>query len=743
MSDAVSLQLGEDGVLVAQMNLPGRPMNVVGDALMQGLDQAVQRLADPAVKGLVLTSGKADFCAGGDLDRMARWTRPEEPFEASMVMKAVLRRLETQGKPVVAALNGHALGGGLEIALACHARIALDDARLKIGQPEVKFGLLPGGGGTVRLPRLIGIQAALQLMTEGTDLSPQKALALGLVTALARDRDDLLAQARAWVLARQSGPTRQPWDEPKFRFPGGDSRSPAMAQLWTVAPSVASARTWGNLPAVQHIMSSVYEGGLLGFEAACEVESRYFAACVMSQASKNMIGTLWHQLNALKKGASRPAGQPASKVRKLGVLGAGMMGAGIAYTAAKAGLEVVLLDSSQEGAERGKAWSQGLLDGAVRKGRSTPTKRDALLALITPTTDFADLSGCDLVIEAVFEDRAVKADVTARAEAVMGASAVFASNTSTLPITGLAQASARPDHFIGLHFFSPVDKMPLVEIIVGAQTSDATLARGFDFVQQIGKTPIVVNDSRGFYTSRVFATYVMEGIAMLKEGVHPRSIEVAGQQAGMPMPPLALQDEVSLSLSLHVAEQTRKDLLAEGRPIAEHPALSVIRDLCAVGRVGKKVGQGFYDWPGREAAVDGAGAAGSDKGQKVEKGEKSEKGEKGEKRLWPGLAERYPVAAQQPEQRELMDRLMFIQANEAARCLEEGVLRSVADGNIGSIMGWGFAPFEGGALQFINARGVGAFVERCRELAARHGPRFEPAGLLVKLAAEGRLVVDR
>ncbi len=735
MTDAVTLQLGEDGVLLAVMDLPGRPMNVVGDALMLGIAQAVERMADPAVKGLVLTSGKVDFCAGGDLDRMSRWTRPEEPFEASMAMKAQLRRLETQGKPVVAAINGHALGGGLEIALACHARIAVDDSRLKIGQPEVKFGLLPGGGGTVRLPRLIGIQAALQLMTEGTDLSPQKALALGLLAAVAQNRDDLLAQARAWVLAHPA--PRQPWDEPKFRFPGGDSRSPAMAQLWTVAPSVASARTWGNLPAVQHIMSSVYEGGLLGFEAACEVESRYFAACAMSQASKNMIGTLWHQLNALKKGASRPAGQPAVKVRKLGVLGAGMMGAGIAYVAAKAGLEVVLLDSSQQGAERGKVWSQGLLDGAVRKGRSTPSKRDALLALITPTTDFAALSGCDLVIEAVFEDRAVKAEVTAKAEAVIGADTVFASNTSTLPITGLAQASARPEHFIGLHFFSPVDKMPLVEIIVGAQTSDATLARGFDFVQQIGKTPIVVNDSRGFYTSRVFATYVMEGIAMLKEGVHPRSIEVAGQQAGMPMPPLALQDEVSLSLSLHVAEQTRKDLLVEGRPTAEHPALSVIRDLCGIGRVGKKVGQGFYDWPGREAAVDGADAAGSDKGQS------SEKGAKGEKRLWPGLAERYPVAEQQPAQRELMDRLMFIQANEAARCLEEGVLRSVADGNIGSIMGWGFAPFEGGALQFINARGVGAFVERCRELAVRHGPRFEPAALLVKLAAEGWPVADR
>lgn len=744
MTHAVNLQLGEDGVLLAVMDLPGRPMNVVGDALMQGIAQAVDRMVDPAVKGLVLTSGKADFCAGGDLDRMSRWTRPEEPFDTSMAMKAVLRCLETQGKPVVAAINGHALGGGLEIALACHARIAVDDARLKIGQPEVKFGLLPGGGGTVRLPRLIGMQAALQLMTEGNDLSPQKALALGLLAAVAPNRDDLLAQARAWVLAHPAA--RQPWDEPKFRFPGGDSRSPAMAQLWTVAPSVASVRTWGNFPAVQHIMSSVYEGGLLGFEAACEVESRYFAACALSQASKNMIGTLWHQLNALKKGASRPAGQPAAKVQKLGVLGAGMMGAGIAYVAAQAGLEVVLLDASQEGAERGKAWSQGLLDGAVRKGRSTPAKRDALLEHITPTTDFAALSGCDLVIEAVFEDRAVKAEVTARAEAVIGAHAVFASNTSTLPITGLARASARPEHFIGLHFFSPVDKMPLVEIIVGAQTSEATLARGFDFVQQIGKTPIVVTDSRGFYTSRVFATYVMEGMALLKEGVHPRSIEVAGQQAGMPMPPLALQDEVSLSLSLHVAEQTRKDLQAEGRSTAEHPALSVIRDLCAIGRVGKKAGRGFYDWPGREAAVDGGGVVRSDKSRSGEKGEKGEKGkdsEKGEKRLWPGLAERYPVAAQQPDQRELMDRLMFIQANEAARCLEEGVLRSVADGNIGSIMGWGFAPFEGGALQFINARGVGTFVERCRELAARHGPRFEPAALLVKLAAEGRPVADR
>ena len=702
---AVQLTLGDDGILVAAMDLAGRPMNVVGDTLMQGIAEAAARLAEPAVKGLVLTSNKADFCAGGDLDRMSTWTTPQEPFEASMAMKQVLRALELQGKPVVAAINGHALGGGLELALACHARFAIDDPRLKLGQPEVKLGLLPGGGGTVRLPRLVGIQQALQICAEGADISPQKALGMGLLTGLAKDRDDLLAQARAWILANPKA--QQPWDQPKFRFPGGDSRSPAVAQVFSIGPSIASAKSYGNYPAVTHIMSSVFEGGLLGFEAASVVESRYFAACVLSQASKNMIHTLWYQLNAIKKGASRPAGVAPSKVKKLGILGAGMMGAGIAYVSAKVGIEVVLLDSTQEAAERGKGYSQGLLDKAVKKGRSTADKRDALLALITPTTDHALLAGCDLVIEAVFEDRAVKAAVTQQAEAVLGADAVFASNTSTLPITGLARASARPAQFIGLHFFSPVDKMPLVEIIVGAETSDATLARGFDYVQQIGKTPIVVNDSRGFYTSRVFGTYVMEGIAMLAEGVHPRSIEVAGLQAGMPMPPLALQDEVSLSLGLHVADQTKKDLAAEGKPYAEHPGMRVVRQLCEIGRIGKKAGQGFYDYAG------------------------------GDKSLWPGLAPLFPVAATQPEQRELIDRLMFAQANEAARCFEEGVLRSVADANIGSIFGWGFAPFHGGALQFIDAMGAAAFVARSRELAARFGPRFEPAAVVVRQAETG------
>jgi 3-hydroxyacyl-CoA dehydrogenase / enoyl-CoA hydratase / 3-hydroxybutyryl-CoA epimerase len=702
---AIELTLGADGIVVATMNLPGRPMNVVGEELMLGIGAAIERLADATAVGMILTSAKADFCAGGDLDRMSKWTQPQQAFDASMAMKRVLRQLELQGKPVVAAINGHALGGGLEIALACHARIALADARLKLGQPETKLGLLPGGGGTVRLPRLLGMQQALQIMAEGADISPQKAQAMGLLTDLANDRDELMAKARAWIVANPKA--RQPWDTPKFRMPGGDSRTPAALQMFSIAPSVAAAKSYGNYPAIEHIMSSVFEGGLLDFDNASMVESRYFAACAMSQASRNMIGTLWVQLNAIKKGASRPAGIAPQKVNKLGVLGAGMMGAGIAYVAAKVGIDVVLLDSTAEAAARGKAYSQSLLDKAVSKGRSTADKRDALLARITHTTDYALLAGCELVIEAVFEDRAVKADVTARAEAVIAASAVFASNTSTLPITGLAKASLRPAQFIGLHFFSPVDKMPLVEIIVGQHTDARTLALGFDFVQQIGKTPIVVNDSRGFYTSRVFGTYVMEGIAMLKEGVHPRSIEMAGLQAGMPMPPLALQDEVSLSLGLHVVEQTKKDLAAEGKTMPEHPGVPVLRQLCELGRSGKKVGHGFYDW-----TEDG-------------------------KQLWPELATMFPLAADQPEQQLLIDRLMFAQANEAARCFEEGVLRSVADANIGSIFGWGFAPFHGGALQFINAIGAKKFVDRARALAAQCGPRFSPAAIVVKQAEQG------
>ncbi len=705
--NTVLFELDADGIGLVTFDQPGRAMNVLNPSLVEPFAAIVARLeSEDGIRGLVLTSGKSTFVVGADIDQLAMITTAGEAFRLCEDLKRVLRRMESCGKPVVAALNGTALGGGLELALACHARFALGDSGLKLGLPEVKLGLLPGGGGTQRLPRLIGIQKSFELITQGSELRATEARDLGLINELAGSHEHLLQKARDWCLAHPRAV--QPWDQSGFRMPGGDSRHPGIVQLLAIAPSIANAKSHGNYPAVTHIMSCLFEGGLLDFDAASQVESRYFAACLVSPSSKNMIGTLWYQLNAIRKGQSRPRGVPVGKVAKVGVLGAGMMGAGIAYMSAKAGIEVVLLDTAIENAERGKAWSQGLLDQAVTRGRSTAAQRDQLLARIRPTTRYEDLAGCDLVIEAVFEDRAIKAACTRQAEAVIAADALFASNTSTLPITGLAQASVRPANFIGLHFFSPVDKMPLVEIIVGARTSDETLARGFDYVLQIGKTPIVVNDSRGFYTSRVFATYVMEGLAMLGEGVHPRSIEVAGVKAGMPMPPLALQDEVSLGLSLHIMEQTRKDLAAEGKPLSAHPGEAVLRTVGGEhGRLGKKIGKGLYDYDGKD------------------------------KTLWPELLRLYPPQAGQPAQQELIDRLMFVQANEAARCFEENVVRSVADSNIGSIFGWGFAPFHGGALQFINAMGAARFVERSRELAALHGPRFEPAAIVLRQALEG------
>ena len=706
-SPAFTLAIDADGIGLVTIDMPGRAMNVLNETLTAPFAEFVTRLeTDAALKGLVITSGKSTFIVGADIDQLTQITSAEEAYQLCEALKGMLRRMEKCGKPVVAALNGTALGGGLELALACHARIALDDPKLKLGLPEVKLGLLPGGGGTQRVPRLIGIQKSFELITQGKELSAAKAKEMGLVTDLAGSRDELIAKAKAWCLAHPKAAA--PWDTKGFRIPGGDSKSPAVVQVLAIAPSMANAKAHGNYPALTHIMSCLFEGCLLDFDAGSQIESRYFAACVVSQVSKNMIGTLWHQLNAIKKGQSRPKGIAESKVQKVGILGAGMMGAGIAYVSAKVGIDVVLLDTTQENADKGKAYSQGILDKAISRGRSTAEKRDALLARIQTTTSYEDLKGCDLVIEAVFEDRDIKAACTQKTEAVIAADAVFASNTSTLPITGLAKASVRPANFIGLHFFSPVDKMPLVEIIVGAETSDETLARGFDYVLQIGKTPIVVNDKRGFYTSRVFATYVMEGLAMVAEGVHPRSVEVAGMKAGMPMPPLALQDEVSLSLSLHISAQTRKDLAAEGIDYPAHPGEAVLQEVCGVrGRVGKKSGQGLYDYQGKD------------------------------KTLWPGLLEIYPPKAEQPSQQDIIDRLMFIQANEAARCFEEKVVRSVSDTNIGSIFGWGFAPHQGGALQFINAMGAPAFVARSRELAQRHGARFEPAAIVVKMAQEG------
>ncbi len=705
---AVQFTQDADGIVTLTLDMPGRSMNVLNEELSGPFSDAIAKIeGDASIKGVIITSGKKEFLAGADIDKVFKITDPAEALELAEAFKLMLRRLEKCGRPVVAALNGTALGGGLELALACHYRVAIDDPKAKFGLPEVKLGLLPGGGGTQRLPRLIGIQPSLPLMLEGKELKAAQAKQQGIIHELATDKDDMFAKARAWIAANPK--PVQPWDDKKFKWPGGDSKSPANVQMWAIAPSMASAKSWGNFPAVTNIMSCVFEGGIVDFDTGCLVESRYFANCVTSQVSKNMIGTLWFQLNGINKGNSRPQGIEKSTVKKLGILGAGMMGAGIAYVSAKVGIDVVLLDTTQDAADKGKAYSANLLDKDMKKGRLTQEGKDAFLARIKATTSYDDLKGADLIIEAVFEDRSIKADVTKKAEAQLAASAVFASNTSTLPITGLAEASERPKNFIGLHFFSPVDKMPLVEIIVGKKTSKETLAKGFDFVQQIKKTPIVVNDSRGFYTSRCFATYPMEGMTLLAEGQHPRSIEVAGLQAGMPVGPLAVQDEVSLSLSLHVLTQTRKDYAAEGKSVEEHPGVAVVEKMCKqLDRQGKKAGKGFYDYP-----------------------------QGGQKTLWPGLAEQFPLKEQLPQQ-ELIDRLMYAQANEAAKCYEEKVVESIADTNIGSIFGWGFAPHQGGALQFINAVGLEKFVKRSKELEKKYGARFKPAKILVKMAKDGK-----
>ncbi len=708
-----SAQRDDDGIVMVTIDQSNRKMNVIGDGFTDAFAAMTDSfINDESAKGLILTSAKDSFVVGADIDQLSRIETAEQAFDLVEDLKGSLRKLETSGKPVVAAMTGTALGGGLELALACHYRIAIDSPKTKLGLPEVKLGLLPGGGGTQRLPRLVGIQKALELMTQGIELRPKAALDIGLIDATASDNDDMLAQAKAWIEANPKA--QQPWDKKGFKIPGGNSMHPKVVQVFSIAPAMANQKSHGNYPAITHIMSCVFEGCIVDIDTGLELESRFFAACVLSPESRNMIGTLWTQLNNIKKGQSRPAGFEHYKTKKVGILGAGMMGAGIAYVSAKAGLDVVLLDTELAGAEKGKGYSTNLLDKAITRKRSTEDKKQALLARIHPTVSYDDLTDCDLIIEAVFEDVDIKAECTRKSEAVISETAVYASNTSTLPITELAKASKRPNQFIGLHFFSPVDKMPLVEIIVGEETDDATLAKGFDYVGQIAKTPIVVNDSRGFYTSRVFGTYVSEGIAMLGEGIHPRSIEVAGMKSGMPMPPLALQDEVSLSLSLHVMQQTKRALESEGKTFTAHPAMPVVEKMVKeLGREGKKVAKGFYDYP-----------------------------ENGEKHLWPELTELYPTTDEQPSQQDLVDRLLYVQANETAKCFEENVVRTVADANVGSIFGWGFAPNQGGTLQFINSVGVDKFVERSRELASKYGERFAPAQILVEMASSGEEFVD-
>ncbi|MBO0496268.1 3-hydroxyacyl-CoA dehydrogenase NAD-binding domain-containing protein [Pseudomonas sp. Marseille-Q1929] len=711
MTQAIRYEKGQDQIVVLTLDMPGQSANTMNGVYREAMAATVERLEaeKDSLAGVVITSAKKTFFAGGDLNELIKVDKAhaKDFYDGVRVLKAQLRRLETLGKPVVAAINGAALGGGWEICLACHYRVALDDKSVQLGLPEVTLGLLPGGGGVVRMVRLLGLEKALPYLLEGKKVRPQQALQAGLINELAADRDELLAKSRAWILANPEA--RQPWDNKGYQIPGGTPSNPKVAQMLAIAPSILRSKTQGCFPAPEKILCAAVEGAQVDFDTAHVIETRYFTELVTGQVAKNMIGTFWFQLNEINAGSSRPQGFAPYVTRKVGVLGAGMMGAGIAYVSASAGVEVVLKDINLAAAEKGKAHSAALLDKKVSRGQLSAEQRETILARIHPTAEDADLAGCDLIIEAVFEDRELKAKVSAAAQRVVGADAVIASNTSTLPISGLAMAVPDQGKFIGLHFFSPVDKMPLVEIIKGAHTSDETLARGFDFVLQIKKTPIVVNDSRGFFTSRVFGTFTNEGIAMLGEGVAAPMIETEARKAGMPVGPLAVSDEVSLSLMSHIRQQTAKDLQAEGKAVPTHPATVVI-DLLVneYKRLGKAAGGGFYDYP--------AG---------------------GQKRMWPELKARFERPDQRISPQDVRDRLLFIQAIETVRCVEEGVLMSTADANVGSIFGIGFAAWSGGALQFINQYGLNDFIARARYLAEQYGERFTPPALLLEKAAQG------
>lgn len=703
----IEFHVESDGVAVLTWDVSDRPMNVLNEASIAAFEKAMEKvLSDDAIKGAVITSSHKEFIVGADIRMLEEMgNTAEEIYAKGARIQALFRRLETGGKPFVAAINGHALGGGYELCLACHRRIASEEGRIKIGLPESKLGLLPGGGGTQRLPRLIGIEQAVPLMLEGRDVDQRRALKMGMIDELV-PAAELVARARQWVLEQGYEKILQPWDRKGYRIPGGAVQSPKIQQFFIAGNALLREKTYGNYPAQRNIMSCVFEGLQTDLDTGLKIETRYFANCLLSPEAKNMIRFFFSMTDANKL-SRRPRDVEKSRFSRIGVLGAGMMGAGIAYVTAAAGLEVVLIDTTLETAEKGRDYSRTLVEKQLKRGRLTQAAADALLGRIHPTTDFADLAGCELVIEAVFEDRAIKADVTARAEAVVGEDAVFASNTSTLPITGLAEASRRPEMFIGLHFFSPVEKMPLVEIIRGRETGTVALARAMDFVRTIGKTPIVVNDSRGFFTSRVFATYVREGLAMLAEGVKPALIENAGRMAGMPVGPLALADEVSIELMYKIMKQTKADL---GDAYVEQPGDDVIvKWVEELGRIGKKAGKGFYEYP-----QDGA------------------------KYLWPGIGDHYPLAASQPEVQELMQRMLYIQALESARCMEEGVVEDPRDADVGSVMGWGFPPFHGGVASLVDEVGADIFVARCEGLAQKYGARFSPPQSLRDLAAAAK-----
>src|SRR4051794_9086246 len=714
-STTIRWEQDRTGVVTLVLDDPDQSANTMNQAFRDSLAVITDRLEaeKDTVRGVIITSAKKTFFAGGDLRDLIRVTpeTAQELFDGGLAIKRNLRRIETLGKPVVAAINGAALGGGYEIALACHHRIALDAPGSKIGCPEVTLGLLPGGGGVVRTVRLLGIaDALLKVLLQGTQYAPQRALQNGLVDDVASTQDELLAKARAFIDANPE--SQQPWDKPGYRIPGGTPANPKFAANLPAFPATLRKQTNGApYPAPRSILAAAVEGAQVDFETAQVIEARYFVELAAGQTSKNMIQAFFFDLQAVNSGANRPKGVAPRQVRKVAVLGAGMMGAGIAYSCARAGIDVVLKDVTPQAAAKGKAYSEKLCAKAVSRGRTTQEKADALLARITPTADPQDLAGCDAVIEAVFEDSALKHKVFQEIQHIVEPDALLCSNTSTLPITALAEGVERQNDFIGLHFFSPVDKMPLVEIIKGERTGEEALARAFDLVRQIKKTPIVVNDSRGFFTSRVISNVINEGVAMIAEGVPAATVEQAAAQAGYPAKVLSLLDELTLTLFLRISRETRAAVEAAGGVRRSHPAEAVIvRMVEEFGRTGRSGGAGFYDYPdGRRAG------------------------------LWPGLAEHFGRQDVEVPFADLKERMLFSESLDTVRLLEEGVLTSVADANIGSIFGIGFPGWTGGVLQYVNGYdgGLPGFVARARELAERYGERFEPPALLVEKAETG------
>ncbi|MFE3280997.1 3-hydroxyacyl-CoA dehydrogenase NAD-binding domain-containing protein [Nocardia sp. NPDC059239] len=718
MSDnTIRWESGADGIVVLTMDDPAQSANTMNDRHVASMSAVLERLEaeKDSITGVILTSAKKTFFAGGDLNDLIATSKENaaEFFANTEAIKAQLRRLETFGKPVVAAINGAALGGGLEIALATHHRIALSDSRIQIGLPEVGLGLLPGGGGIVRTVRMLGVHKALtSVLLQGPRLSPAKALEVGLIDEVVDSPEELLASARKWILDNPA--PVQPWDVKGYKIPGG---TPANASFAATLPLVTAGLRkqikGANLPAPRAITAAAVEGSQVGFDVASTIESRYLTELATGQVAKNMIQAFFFDIQHIKSGGSRPEGYPKQSFSKVAVLGAGMMGAGIAYVCAKAGIEVVLKDMSVEAANRGKDYSVKLVEKSVSRGQITREKGDELLARIHPTGVYGDAAGADLVIEAVFEDPSIKDKVFREIEPVVAGDALLGSNTSTLPITGLAESVTRPEDFIGMHFFSPVDKMALLEVIVGEKTSDATLAKTIDLAQAIGKTPIVVNDRRGFFTSRVIMQFVAEAIAMVGEGVEPASIEQAGAQAGYPAPPLQLQDELTLTLARKAREETKAAVLAAGEEWPTSGSEVVVdRLIDEFGRGGRSAGAGFYEY------TDGKRAG-----------------------LWQGLYEHFRKPGYEIPFEDIKERMLFAEALETVKCFDEGVLRSTADANIGSILGIGYPAWTGGVVQYINGYegGVAGFVARAKDLAAKYGERFEPPASLVAKAEAGEV----